>query len=457
MIAMGYDDDDGGVESLSDQPVESARDRAMSMGIRSIVLLVAIVLQLASGAALAVPAATPPAAQVAAGGLSRAEVRRQAAGLATLGRALFYDPRLSASGWQACASCHDPGHAFGPANADAVQLGGPDLRRPGLRAVPSIKYLQAVPAFTEHFFASEDDADPSVDNGPTGGLTWDGRVDRGRSQARIPLLSPFEMANASPDAVVARVLQAGYGGQLRAIFGDAILEDRSAVFAAIVKAFEVYEQDWRTFYPYSSKYDAYLAGQATLTPAEARGLRLFNDPEKGNCGGCHISERGNDGTPPQFTDYGLIAIGVPRNPEIPANADPAYYDLGLCGPLRADFKGREDYCGLFRTPSLRNVALRKSFFHNGIFHDLRRAVEFYATRDTDPGRWYPRNPDGSVHKFDDLPPQYWKNLSDEPPFDRKPGDPPALTEAEIDDVVAFLNTLTDGWFDPAAASTRADR
>ncbi len=413
-----------------------------------VAVIAAIVMQLVGGGeALALGAAIPLGDAVGgAGGMSRAEVRRQAAGLAALGRALFFDARLSASGRQACASCHDPGQAFGPVNADAVQLGGADLRQPGLRAVPSLRYLQVVPAFTEHFFDSEDDGDPSVDNGPTGGLTWDGRVDRGQSQARIPLLSPFEMANASPDAVVARALHAGYGQDLEAIFGAAILEDRAAMFDAIVKAFEVFEQDFRTFYPYSSKYDAYLAGTATLTPAEQRGLELFDDPEKGNCGGCHISERGNDGTPPQFTDFGLIALGLPRNPEIPANADPAFFDLGLCGPLRADLRDRQEYCGRFRTPTLRNVATRATFFHNGVFHSLRKAVEFYATRDTHPERWYPRNPDGSVHKFDDLPPQYLENLSDEPPFDgRHPGDPPALTDAEIDDVVAFLKTLTDGW------------
>ena len=69
-------------------------------------------------------------------------------------------------------------------------MGGPHLDQPGLRAVPSLRYLQAVPAFTEHFYDSEDEGDESIDNGPTGGLTWDGRVDRGRDQARIPLLSP---------------------------------------------------------------------------------------------------------------------------------------------------------------------------------------------------------------------------------------------------------------------------
>ena len=72
-----------------------------------------------------------------------------------------------------------------------VQLGGKDMQQPGMRAVPSLKYLQAVPQFTEHYFESDDEGDDSIDNGPTGGLTWDGRVDRGRDQARIPLCRPL--------------------------------------------------------------------------------------------------------------------------------------------------------------------------------------------------------------------------------------------------------------------------
>ncbi len=81
---------------------------------------------------------------------------------------------------------------------------------------------------------------------------------------------------------------------------------------------------------------------------------------------------------------------MPRNPAIPANADPAYHDLGLCGPYRTDFKDRAEYCGLFRTPTLRNVALKKSFFHNGVFHDLRDAVAFYATAIPIPATGIPR-------------------------------------------------------------------
>ena len=80
-------------------------------------------------------ASQPVAAAGSAGvGMSRAEVRRQAIGLAALGRELFFDARLSASGRQACATCHDPEHAFGPPNALAVQIGGSDLKQPGLRA-----------------------------------------------------------------------------------------------------------------------------------------------------------------------------------------------------------------------------------------------------------------------------------------------------------------------------------
>ncbi|OWJ63785.1 cytochrome-c peroxidase [Inquilinus limosus] len=383
------------------------------------------------------------------GGLPRAEVRRQAEELTALGRAMFIDPSLSASGKLSCSSCHDPQHGFGPTNAQPVQMGGGDMARPGVRAVPSLTYLQAVPPFTEHFFDSEDDSDESVDNGPTGGLTWDGRVDRGADQAAIPLLSDFEMGNTGPDAVVAKALAAGYGAALQHIYGADVLNDRKALYAGILKAFEVYEQDAASFYPYSSKYDAWLAGAATLTAQEARGLDLFNDPAKGNCAECHISQRGNDGTPPQFSDYGQIAIALPRNMQIPANADPSYFDLGVCGPQRTDLKDRPEYCGLFRTPSLRNVALRRTFFHNGVFHSLHDAVAFYVTRETDPGRWYPRNPDGSVRVYDDLPAQYAENINRDPPFDRHLGDAPALTEAEIDDVVAFLKTLTDGYKPPS--------
>jgi cytochrome c peroxidase len=373
--------------------------------------------------------------------------------MTALGRALFFDPGLSASGREACATCHNPRFGFSPANADPVQPGGRALDQLGTRAVPGLTYAQFSPFFTEHYFESEDDGDESIDNGPTGGLTWDGRVDRARDQARVPLLAPHEMANASSAEVVAHVRASPYAEQLRALYGETVFEQDDRAFAAITEALEVFQQDPAMFAPFSSKYDAWLRGQATLSEAEARGLRLFEDEAKGNCAHCHKSRPNAAGASPLFTDYGLIALGVPRNPAIPANADPNHFDLGLCGPDRTDLTDHEDYCGLFKAPSLRNVALRKSFFHNGVMHALRDAVAFYASRDTDPGRWYPHNPDGSIRKFDDLPAAYHENINVEPPFDRHEGDAPALSDAEVDDIVTFLGTLTDGWV-PDARATR---
>ena len=394
---------------------------------------------------LMVAAVAATAARADTAAPTRAEVYRQAAALTVIGRQMFADPSLSASGLTSCASCHSPAHAFGPPNEDAVQLAGPNLRQPGHRAVPSLTYLQATPAFTEHHFESEDEGDESIDEGPTGGLTWDGRTDGTAAQAVIPLLSPFEMANASAHDVVAKARAAGYAKPLRDVLGHDVLDDDAAGFAAILQALAVYQQDSATFYPYNSKYDAVLAGKAALTPQEQRGLDLFEDPDKGNCARCHISSRGGDGTPPQFTDFGIVAIGVPRNRAIPANRDPGYFDLGLCGPDRTDFLGQKEYCGRFMTPTLRNVATRSVFFHNGVVHTLRDAVRFYAERDTNPERWYPRNPDGTVRKFDDFPPGMEADIEMEAPFGQKAGDPPPLTPEEIDAIVAFLGTLTDGW------------
>ena len=368
--------------------------------------------------------------------------RPDPATLTAVGRALFFEPALSASGKQACATCHDPAHAYGPPNALAVQLGGPAMTSPGLRAAPSLRYLAKVPPFTEHYFETE--LGDSIDQGPTGGYMWDGRARSVHEQAELPLLSPFEMANRDVAAVVGRVRAAPVATALRQAFGDDVLDDDARAFAAVTWALEVFQQGPADFYPYSSKYDAVLRRQARLSDEEALGLALFNDPGKGNCASCHPSTM-RDGAFPQFTDFGFIAVGVPRNPEIPANADAHYVDLGLCGPQRTDLADHPDYCGRFRTPTLRNVALKRAFFHNGAFHDLRKVVDFYARRDTQPELWYPRRADGTVALFDDLPSIYAGNINRDPPFDRKRGDRPVLDATEVDAVVAFLKTLTDGW------------
>jgi len=397
-----------------------------------------------AGSAASAPAATDekPTAASRSFYANDFQKRPTAAALTALGRLLFMDPALSASGKLACASCHDPAHAFGPPNALPVQRGGVSGTAYGLRAVPSLRYTQDIPVFTEHFF--EDDGNDSGDQGPAGGRTWDGRAQSAHDQARLPLLSPLEMANADEAAVVARLRGVAYAGQLREAFGADVLEDDRRALKALLLALEVYQQSPLEFYPYDSKYDAWLRRQVQLSPQEQRGLELFNDARKGNCASCHPSGI-RDGAFPQFTDYGYVALGVPRNPAIAANADPHFYDLGLCGPLRTDLRDKPQTCGLFRTPSLRNVAQRPVFFHNGSVSRLEDAVRFYATRDTAPQEWYPRAADGALRKFDDLPSQYQDNIEMQRPFGQKSGEGPLLSEAEVQDLVAFLKTLTDGY------------
>jgi cytochrome c peroxidase len=106
----------------------------------------------------------------------------------------------------------------------------------------------------------------------------------------------------------------------------------------------------------------------------------------------------------------------------------------------------EQFCGTFKMPSLRNVGDRQVFMQNGVFSSLRDVVSFYATRDSNPQRWY--GPSGVPN---DLPLAYQPNIvRDRVPFNRATNAGPALTDKEIDDVVAFLKTLSDRLPAPAA-------
>ena len=381
----------------------------------------------------------------------------RAAAITDLGRRIFFDRSLSASGRMSCATCHDPANHFAPANALPVQRGGAKLDRPGTRATPSLAYGATTPAFAEHFYESEDDGDEGVDQGPAGGRTWDGRFNRARDQAIAPLLAANEMANRNEAAVARRAARAAYAGELRHLFGDRVFDDPRKVVAAIGEALEAYQEIPVEFSPYTSKYDAFLRGLTTLTDEEARGLAAFNDPKKGNCAHCHKSQLTPVGNLPALTDYGFVAVGVPRNMAIPANSDPRHFDLGACGPDRRDLADRPEYCGLFRAPTLRNVATRRAFYHNGVFHTLEDAVAFYATRDTNPERWYPVGKNGKIAKFNDLPTRYVGNVTAEPPFGGGPGEAPALSPRDVADIVAFLRTLTDGYEVPSSSPSAINR
>jgi cytochrome c peroxidase len=373
--------------------------------------------------------------------------------LAQLGRQIFFDPSLSASGRLSCAGCHDPAHAYGPANGHAVQMGGPTMDREGPRAVPSLRYvLNRTPVWSHEYISNPIERLVEPSEPPSGGFGWDGRFNTLREQSTFPLLSPNEMANASAAQVAARLAQAPYANRFRALFGDAVFADPQRAYRQALIAIERFELEDESFHPYTSRYDQYLDGTVALTSQEQHGLALFDDPANGNCASCHPDRKGADGSHPLFTDYQFEALGVPRNDELAANADRDYFDMGACGPLREDQSRQREYCGLFKTPTLRNVAMRKVFFHNGRFHDLKTALRFYVRRDTDPSLWYPGAAGGKADKFNDLPPALRSNVDviDEP-LTRHEGGAPAWSDADIDDVIAFLRTLTDRDTVPAAS------
>ncbi|WP_439442198.1 cytochrome-c peroxidase [Roseateles sp. DB2] len=344
-----------------------------------------------------------------------------------LGERLFNDRNLSGSGRMSCATCHDPAFAHGPSNAQAVQVGGAFETEFGLRAAPSLRYLDSVPAFSP--------GDGSLAS-LRGGLMSDGRAASLEAQARLPLLNPLEMDNGSVAILAGKLRRAAYAPLFVQVFGETADDELKVTQAT--QALAAFQRDSAQFHPFDSKYDRTLQSLEQLSAPEQRGLQLFRDPEKGNCMSCHEIVT-NSGQQPRFTNFGYAVLGVPRNPAVPANRDAAYFDLGLCGPQRQDLQ-RPAYCGAFRTPNLRNVARRPVFFHNGRFNSLAQVLAFYNTRDSDPTRWYP-TVNGVVQRFDDLPEALRGNVNTQAPFGSAT---PRMSAADLADLQCFLETLNDG-------------
>jgi cytochrome c peroxidase len=392
---------------------------------------------LAASTALAATSRLPAMPDVA-GPFSPAPAR------VALGRQVFFDTRLSEPAGTSCASCHDPKQGFAGNHGSriGVALGSrPDLV--GKRNVPSALYAAYIPPL---FFYQDDDAPAPT---PFGGLFTDGRVDTVAELARHPLLDPLEMHNRSEADIARKLRTAPYADGFRRAFGPDVFATTASSLAALGVAMDAFLQS-REMSPFSSRYDAWVQGRAQLSPQELRGLKLFKDPDRGNCASCHkFNETSSNPARSLFTDFGYDAIAVPRNRAIPANRDPRHFDEGLCATGRA--KGWPDsgqWCFYFRTPSLRNVAARERYMHNGVFSDLRDVVAFYATRAIEPERWYK---DG--HLFDDVAPRHLGNVNVATmPYNRRKGMKPALDDADIDAIVAFLRTLTDAPFEASAAA-----
>ncbi|MBB1601029.1 cytochrome-c peroxidase [Variovorax sp. UMC13] len=417
---------------------------------------------------------------------------------AQVGQMVFFDKNLSGGGNMSCASCHDPQYAYGPPNSVSVQLGS-DPTLYGVRAVPSLRYRESTPAF-------DDDApnpDGVTSNSPGGGFMADGRAATMAAQVALPLLNPLEMNNPSKEAVVKAVQRSSYAELFKKAYGADVFDDTDKAFDAVGSAIQALETEDLSFHPYSSKYDLYVFNKAggTLTPAERRGEVLFHSTGVTNCSGCHYTGANFNGNSGLMTDFTYQALGAPRNDRsipnnpdpIPANDDPAYFDMGLCGPYRTDHLPAtpgtaNPYCGMFKVPALRNVATRGAFFHNGVLHSLDQVVNFYNTRDTNPEYWYPADPDGNgapranpgwalqpthvpgatVRKYNDLPRAQQGNVDEEVPLGtgeggdktlasgtqpRAPGATPVMTPEQIADLVCFLGVLSDGYQPPAKAPT----
>jgi cytochrome c peroxidase len=350
----------------------------------------------------------------------------------TVGDKLFHDVRLSAAGNLACASCHVQERGHADAAGVFLPLGGPALDQPGLRSSPTLNYLNDNRAF-------------SFDNQgrPAGGFTWDGRADSRAAQALGPLLAGNEMAHANSAAVVARVRTLSSFSDLLAAYALPAQATDAQVLEALQLALQAYQAGDTDYQPFTSKFDAVQDGRSSFTTQEARGLALFNNPQQGNCASCHSSSPPAGQARALFTNFGYFALGIPRNRSA-ATADPAFFDMGLCGPVRTDLANRTDLCGKFKVPTLRNVALTAPYFHNGAVATLEEAVSFYATRDIDPARWYPVV-GGVVDKFNDLPAAYRSNVNQQTPFGLQPGQAPRLSAQDVQDLAAFLRTLTDGF------------
>lgn len=346
---------------------------------------------------------------------------------AELGSRLFFDRSLSEPAGTSCASCHEPQHGFSGNHEGAT--GVTHGSRPGavgLRNTPGLTYVSFVPLYSAvgWWFGRP----------PRGGLFLDGRSDSLEDQAAGPLLAADEMNNPSAAAVVAKVARAPYADAFIREFGTDFFADPQRAFPVLMQALAAFERS-PALQSFSSRYDRIIQGYDTWTAAEQRGMALFFDPAKGNCVACHQADPGNpDPRASLFTDFTYHQLAVPRNLRIPRNADPGFHDLGLGGPLRPDAPTRDAAAGAFRTPSLRNAARRTAFMHNGVFSTLDEVVAFYATRDSDPTRWY------HTEEFDDLPPRLRAAVDVEtPPF----GAPARLQPTDVADLVAFLATLGD--------------
>jgi cytochrome c peroxidase len=239
-----------------------------------------------------------------------------------LGKALFFDPRISGNGSVSCASCHNPALGWSDGLKTGVGINGNVLGR----ATPTILNV----AYNTQFM-------------------WDGRKKSLEDQALGPMKTPEEMRTDFGAAVQMLSSIDGYAAMFNKAFpGEAIGEE------TIAKAIAAFE---RTVVSSHSRFDRWLAGdRKAITAQEYRGYQVFNDPARGNCAACHGGSN--------FTDNGYHNIGLKT---VDGKADEGRFKIRALASMK----------GAFKTPTLRDVAQTAPYFHDGSAATLMDVVEHY--------------------------------------------------------------------------------
>jgi len=323
-----------------------------------------------------------------------------------LGKKIFFDTNLSSPIGQSCASCHDIKTSLTDSIQNSPVSSGAVAGRTGTRNTPSAAYSAFAPQF--HFDEEEGLF--------IGGQFWDGRAENLKEQAKAPFLNSDEMNNADEGSVIEKIKAASYAPLFKQVYGEQTLDNIQEAYDKVAQAIVAFENT-SSFNQFSSKYDYYLAGRVNLSELEQKGLELFEDEKKGNCAACHISKT-EDGSQPLFTDFTYDNLGTPSNPDILAIKGADFIDVGLGQTVGSEENGK------FKVPSLRNVAMTAPYMHNGVFSSLQEVVDFYNTRDTDT-KW--------------AAPEVAKNVNTDELGDLK------LSDEEVNAIVAFMRTLTDGY------------
>lgn len=343
----------------------------------------------------------------------------------TLGQALYFDVSFSRNRTQSCASCHDPAHGFVDVRPNAVQGAaslGDDGKSLGDRNAPTASYAALTPVFRRR-----------EDGIHEGGQFHDGRAATLEEQAAGPFLNPIEMNMPDAAAVVARLREnPAYERALRQLFGADVFADAQTAYQAMTAAIASFERT-PFFAPFDARYDRYLRGEVTLTAQEELGMELFFSKQFTNCQLCHqrnaLPETGRE----TFSNYEYHNIGVPEHSALRAvnGLTAEHVDEGLlANPQVSEPSAR----GRFKTPTLRNVAVTGPYMHNGVFRDLRSVLLFYNQYNDDSAARAINPETGAAWREPEVP----GTLSME---ELTTG--PALSDAQIDALLAFLKTLTD--------------